>query len=83
MLQLAISYKTIYRQLKQSRFSYRKPLNDFKSSKNDKNCRVDWANLMINFPFTDYIIFSDECSVWLFDNDSKGGFIQLALILYR
>ena len=60
MLHLTVSYKNIYRQIKQSGFSYRKPLNDFKLSKNDKKCRVDWANLMINFPLTDDIIFSDE-----------------------
>ena len=34
---------------------------------------LDWANLMINFPFKDYIIFSDEF-FWLFDNVSKGWF---------
>ena len=83
MLQLGLSYTIIYRQLKRSGFSYRKPLNDFTLSKNDKNCRIDWANSMINFPFTDYIIFSDECLFGFLTVIRKGDFNQLALIFYQ
>ena len=36
------------------------------------NCRLDWENLIINFPFTYYIIFSEEC--YFAFNDSKGWF---------
>ena len=54
-----------------------------KSSKNNKNCRLDWANLMINFPFTDYITFSDKFSFWLFDNDLKEWFHSPLLSIYN
>jgi len=57
-----------------SGFTRRKPRHNFKITSKQTELRLDWTKKHRDFIFAPEIIFTDECSIWLFDNNHEGWF---------
>jgi len=73
-LGLSVSHLTIWRYLTDAGFVYRKSINDFHLTPEDKTQRLDLASLLIGQPVLDHLVFVDESTFWLNDNNHKGWF---------
>jgi len=71
-LNLTCSLKTIRNYLHYSGFKWRKPEHKAPLSRDDKQSRFLWCENYNNFKYWDRVVFSDEASFWIFDNNKPG-----------
>lgn len=73
-LQLSVSAECIRLNLIKAGFSRRRPEGKLLLTEKHKNTRLSFARSMITYPYIGDIVFSDETSIWLFDNNHEGWF---------
>jgi len=75
-LNLPVTARTVRNYLKERGFRYRRPNTMIKLNQKQKDLRIDFCKKMKDFHYTNSIIFSDEASFWLHDNNHAGWFHQ-------
>ena len=73
-LGLPVTARTVRNYLKATGFRYRRPDTKIKLDQDKKRKRVDFCKKMETFLYINSIIFSDEASFWIFDNNHCGWF---------
>ena len=68
------SIETIRRYLVDTGFTRRRPHQKLALNENHIERRFEWALEHRNFLYSPEIIFTDECSIWLHDNNHEGWF---------
>ena len=73
-LRLSVSTECIRLNLIKAGFSRRRPEGKLLLTEKHKNTRLSFARSMITYPYIGDMVFSDETSIWLFDNNHEGWF---------
>ena len=73
-LNLQVTRQCVRLYLINSGFVRRRPDNKFRFTEKHIQDRLNFADEMIRFLFIPEIVFTDEASVWLFDNNHEGWF---------
>jgi len=73
-LHLIVTPETIRKYLLSAGFIRRKPTHTLVLDNDHIELRFNWAKKYLNFLYSPEIIFTDECSIWLFDNNREGWF---------
>jgi len=71
---LSCSARTLRRYLNSAGFDFKKPVNIQPLTEEQKNRRLAWCIAHKNYPYFGDVIWTDETSIWLNDNDHKGWF---------
>ena len=75
-LGLNVTARAVRKYLKERGFSYRKPAKKITLDQKRKDLRVDFCHKMKEFRLINSIVFSDEASFWLHDNDHCDWFLK-------